>query len=326
MLPSTSSPLLQLPGELRNQIYTSLFAGATLTFGERSPSPVSSWQPISPLPNFLAILRVCRQINQEAGPIWLREVLFCFENPVALLGHLSVLPSTTLSQIRHVRMMFENKLRLQPIGAHRGVTYRLVSALKLLPALRLDTLTVLEHSCNGGDHYDTLSGLIEYGNGWRELHYITPTSEMLGFGRTSARAKQSYFRKPQPSTWNEILSRRDGAGSGASVTIYRSRADNSVLNPRARELFEQKISPPEDLEHFGVEHDEQFMVGIPWSKGLLVIVKRGRDADIAEYDGPPYTFDEDIRQWAHGMTWADIRQCVCPLWEEENEEDEDTEA
>lgn len=75
-----------------------------------------------------------------------------------------------------------------------------------------------------------------------------------------------------------------------------------------------------------MEHDEQFMVGIPWSKGLLVIVKRGRDADIAEYDRPPYTFDEDIRQWAHGMTWADIRQCVCPLWEEENEEDEDTEA
>ena len=41
-------------------------------------------------------------------------------------------------------------------------------------------------------------------------------------------------------------------------------------------------------------------------KELLVIVMRGRAANIAEPDGP--MLYRDIREWAHGMTWAEIRR------------------
>src|SRR2546429_1002562 len=190
--------LLQLPRELRDQIYTCLFASTRITFGERN-SRITT-KTMKPAPNSLAILRTCRQINQEAGALWLNHVLFNFENPEDLLDKLSTLPSTTLSQIRHVRTG-GRPLMLQPIGDDDDVYYRLVWALKLLPGLRLNTLTVLGSS--GGEiAYDTLEGLIKYGNGWKELHFITPNSTMLGFAKVVMFMADPYWRKPQPSTWD----------------------------------------------------------------------------------------------------------------------------
>jgi hypothetical protein len=111
---------------------------------------------MKPAPNALAILRTCRQINQEAGAFWLRHVLFNFERPEDLLDKLSILPPTTLSQIRHLRTS-RRPLMLQPIGYDDDVYCRHVWALKLLPGLRLDRLTVLRSS-RGEIGYDTLDG------------------------------------------------------------------------------------------------------------------------------------------------------------------------
>ena len=96
-----------------------------------------------------------------------------------MLDKLSALPSATLSQIRHARVG-GRPLILRPIGERQDVIYKLLWVLKLLPGLRLDRLTVLGSS-RGEIAYDTLEGLIVDGNGWRELHFITPSSEMLSF-------------------------------------------------------------------------------------------------------------------------------------------------
>jgi hypothetical protein len=93
---------------------------------------------------------------------------------------------------------------LQPIGDEDEVYYQLVLAFKLLPGLRLDKLTVLQ-PCSGEDAYDSLEALIKHGNGWRELHYITPNSAMLGFATLNMFMADPYWRKPQPRVWNEIL-------------------------------------------------------------------------------------------------------------------------
>ena len=77
-----------------------------------------------PALNFLAILHVCRQINQEARPLWLGEILFSFEHIEDLLDKFSTLPSSILSQIRNVRTG-GRPLMLQPIGGHDDVYYRL---------------------------------------------------------------------------------------------------------------------------------------------------------------------------------------------------------
>lgn len=288
------SMLLQLPGEIRNQIYTCLFASTRLTFGERNITRITV-KTMKPAPNSLAILRTCRQIKQDAEALWLGLVLFNFENPVYMLDKLSTLPLTTLSEIRHVRVG-GRPLRLQPIGYDDDVYYRLVWALKLLPGLRLDKLTVLGPS-SGEIAYDTLGGLIRYGNGWRELHFITPNSKMLGFAKIEMFMADPCLREPQPSTWNDILFRRDGANSGASVTIYRSTQSNSpgaVINPRTRQPFEQKLIP-ENQADFGVAEDRPLLSGSGASKELLVVVKRGRHAHIAEQDSPLYLVD-DIRE------------------------------
>jgi tRNA nucleotidyltransferase (CCA-adding enzyme) len=137
---------------------------------------------------------------------------------------------------------------------------------------------------------------------------------MFGFGRINMFMADPYWRKPQPSTWNEILFQRDGANSGATVTVFRSTqsgAPGAVTNPRTRQIFEQKVSSLEDLKNFGVTNDKELLAEDEKGKELLVIVKRGRSANIVERDGPPYESEEDIRHWAHGMTWAEIRrQCI----------------
>jgi hypothetical protein len=71
-----------------------------------------------------------------------------------------------------------------------------------------------------------------------------------------------YWRKPQPSTWNEILFQRDGANSGASVTVYRSTQSDvpgAITQPRTRQIFEQKVSSLENLENFCVTEDNEFL-------------------------------------------------------------------
>lgn len=215
---------------------------------------------------------------------------------------------------------------LQPIGYDGDVYYRLAWVLKLLPGLRLHKLTVLDSSA-GDIAYDTLEGLIKYGNGWKELHFITPSSMMLGFAKQVMFMADPYWRKPQPSAWEEILHQRDGANSGASITIYRSTqiyAPGTVTNSCTRQIFEQKVSYPEDLEQFGITEDEELMGEKGKGKELLVIVKRGGAATIAEQDRPPYRLEEDIRQWAHGMTWAEIRrQCIDFLMDEDEDDDDE---
>lgn len=192
---------LQIPHELRDQIYVSLFASTRITFGEKSIDRITT-KRMKPAPNSLAILRTCRQINQEAAALWLGHVLFNFEHSDDLLDKFSILPPTTLSQIRHLRTG-GRPLMLQPIGDHDDVYYRLVWALKLLPELRLDTLTVLG-SCRGGIGYDTLDGLIKYGNGWRELRFITLNSTIHQSTEMDILGGPDWH-KPQPSTWEEIL-------------------------------------------------------------------------------------------------------------------------
>lgn len=322
VLPPKSSIFLQLPRELRDQVYCCLFASTRITSGERYTSRVTT-KTMKPAPNALALLRTCRQINQESRALWLGHVLFNFENPEDLLDKLSTLPSTTLSQIRHVRTS-GIPLMLRPLGDDDEVYYRLAWALKLLPGLYLDKLTVLGSS-SGEIAYDTLEGLIKYGNGWKELHFITPNSTMLGFAKQVMFMADPYWRKPQPSAWDKMLRQRDGADSGASITIYRSTqsvAPGAVTNACTRQIFEQKVSSPEDLETFGVTEDEELLGEKEKGKELLVVVKRGGAATIAEQDRPPYRLEGDIREWAHGMTWAQIRrQCIDFLMDEDEDDD-----
>ena len=84
---------------------------------------------------------------------------------------------------------------IQPIDDDGDVFYRLAWVLKLLPALRLDRLTVLG-SPHGEYNYGNVEDLIKYGNGWKEMHYVTKRSEMLGFSQVNVLGEPLYRREP----------------------------------------------------------------------------------------------------------------------------------
>ncbi|KAH8586940.1 hypothetical protein B0O99DRAFT_472899, partial [Bisporella sp. PMI_857] len=295
----------QLPLELRREVYDFLFMSTRVTFGNRSTGRIKH-KKIKPASHSLALLRVCRQIFEETKSLWLGLLLFNFERIEYLLDKLSSIPSPTLSQIRHLRtrghpliLPFEDD----------DVYYRLAWALKLLPGLRLDTLTVLGSS-SGMINYDNLGGLIQHGNGWKELHYITKDSSMLGFKKEELFDADPYWRRPQPSTWKEILLSGDGADSKVAVAVYQAAEDKAIgapFNEKNSRPLDQTVVPPETLETFGVQEDAHLMSDGQREKELLVVVKRDHSADIAERDRGPY-HQHDIREWTDGMAWPAIKR------------------
>ena len=255
---------------------------------------------IPPAPQALAILRTCRLIHEETKFLWLPHVLFHFETPEYLLDNLSPLHLATLSQIQNLRTGGD-PLMLQPIDDGDEEYFRLLYRPRLLRGLSLNTLTVLGPS-DGAIAYDILDGLVKYGKGWRELHFITPNSTMLGFKKIDLSIAPSYWRKPQPASWSKILSCRDSADFSSSVTIYRATLPGQgfVIDHRTRQVFKQKA-----VENFGVEEDIELCAEEEREKELLVVAKRGLDTNIAGPDGPPYS---EICQWSYDMTWPEVRR------------------
>lgn len=310
---TTVSRLLNLPAELRDAIYFWLLASTYITYGEVS----ATFQRIKPTVNkthsqALAILRTCRLISQEIGLRWTDWTVFRFESAEALLDVLTEAPTTCVASIRHIQVSSKPIMLSLP---HDDVYYRLSWALKLLPHLRLDTLTVLGGHANdtaGGPaqiDYTTIDEMIRYGTGWRQLHYITPDSSVLSFPKTE-RFGQTYLRKPQPGTWGSVLSDRDGLGSGSSVTIHRSTAfsEHSQFSRGERDAFEQSVTPKQ-LEDYALMEDSFLATSNERHKATLVIAKRGRNVNVMEeVCHPPYDQEFDLRALSATLLWSEVRK------------------
>ena len=301
------SMLLRFPPETRLQILEEVLSTTELVFAWNWASRQQEQTTQHPVHNDLAIFRVCRQITNGIGQQWLGSVLLRFKDLPTMMDKLSALAPDELSRIRHVRIP-GTRLEFLLEDGLRQVFLDIAFTPKLLPALRLDTLTVLADH-NPAVAYDMLNHLIAHGSGWRELRYITQDSAMLAFGATTLPGNFDCVREPQPKYWNGIILQRDGLTSGASVTIYRSTkpAAGSVMFPEVREAFNQTPTDPEEITNFGLHGDPAIMLDCDARcKGLLVIVKRGAGADLAPQNEPPY-HKQDIRHSVGDITWAEIR-------------------
>ncbi|RYP02220.1 hypothetical protein DL764_005900 [Monosporascus ibericus] len=316
--------LFQLPQELRNQIYSHVFFSTRLAYGRRAVSQIRRIT-IKPAPNALAILQTCRQAKEEIGDTWISQILFSFEDPETMLDKLTALPSGILPKIRHLRVLGDT---LMLSFGDDDVYYRLASTLALLPGLRLDTLTVLGLRANDVS-YDTLNGLIRESCGWKELRYISHSSEMLGFARLELFhlgdevRKHRYWRKPQPAHWQSVLEDRDGALSRPSVTIYRSTVSDcpgSVINANTRARFEQKM--PQDTvaqEAFGITEDAGLMADGERGKEVMIIAKRGSGIDYEQKKDSPF-IASDIRRDLPGKNWKEIRyECIDGIFADDDD-------
>ncbi|KAI0813627.1 hypothetical protein GGR55DRAFT_702690 [Xylaria sp. FL0064] len=267
--PQSSSIFFRLPTELRFEVYKSLFSATRLTFGE--------W--IRPKANSLALLRTCRRIEAEIDDMWIQHVLFNFCSHKSIYDKLVCLPIHIISKIRHVRVVDQlHPYVTQPVQANC-----LAIVLQQIPGLKLDRLTVLgseDHNKGQGRRIVTCSSLdhlIYLCRGWKELHYISRSGDMLastpfiyrdyrdmlGVGEVSSNEdsndEDSVDEESsdeelnvdnlqplilQPSYWQQVLGIRDNALSGPSVVIYKSTKPNvvgSVVNPESREIYEQPI-------------------------------------------------------------------------------------
>ncbi|KAI0025381.1 hypothetical protein F4780DRAFT_720783 [Xylariomycetidae sp. FL0641] len=165
------SRLCKLPQEVRDKIYRGVFESTVLTYG---PMPEDSETRRLPHPNDLALLRTCRRIRFEIGSTWLGQVLFNFKAPDIMISVLALQPLQVRNLVRHVRVtghavtwylptpddheslrsVFSDAVVVRTkhkLGGHElrltnvmEVHVSIAAAMKCLPGLRLDMLTVLK--------------------------------------------------------------------------------------------------------------------------------------------------------------------------------------
>jgi hypothetical protein len=171
-----NSKLMQLPQEIRDEIYANIFCSTRLAFGKRAYNlEVGHRIQSAGRGKALAVLRTCRRMRDEVGTSWLKQVLFHFEDPHRLLKKFSGIPTALLKQIRHVRVLGD-VIELTPSEEYYYCTARI---LRLLPGLELDRLTVLG-ARDPVLSYETLNMLVRYSDGWKELYYLAHNSKLLG--------------------------------------------------------------------------------------------------------------------------------------------------
>ncbi|KAK4207280.1 hypothetical protein QBC37DRAFT_299066 [Rhypophila decipiens] len=331
ILPQDSSPLFsRIAQEMRDMIYERVLSRTRLSYGEPSFNRVR----VKPRPEALALLRTCRRIKAEIGHRWLRHVLFNFEDPLTMMDMLTSFPPSVISEVRHVRVrakpvpLYANDSGLahaDPVIPIRWVcNYPLSYLLKYLPGLQLDVLTVLSHGKVPETDYATLNSSIRDSEGWRELRFLSCSSELLGYswssnyscrGRFIGLVRQRtlsdwYFRRHQPASWQQDLDLRDGPRSHPSVAVYRSRKAGGKLSRHASLMADPSNWEPYVQQHscngkrYGETRDEEIMSSV--EREVLVIARRGKGVDY-QTDRYMHYLESDLRTVAVGKSWKQIR-------------------
>ncbi|KAK3618262.1 hypothetical protein LTR56_024751 [Elasticomyces elasticus] len=269
------SRLMQLPREIRDQIYACVFYSTELIYGQPghpSDSHRRCHRRIAAVDygKTLALLRTCRRICSEIANEWLAQILFRFENLLALLEKLAYPSNAMRCQIRRVQI---TGFQLWMSFRDDDYIYLVHHALKLLPCLQLDRLTVIDWNNCDETVYKALDTLDRYRDGWKELHFIVRHSEFLGYkqarfddvdsedGRESEESGDSVddeasddsndssdsqdddmiddtclLRQPQPGPWQAALEHWERAG-------LRSR---SQPKPQPSVVIYRSTSPTDD--------------------------------------------------------------------------------
>lgn len=317
------SKLMQLPQEIRDQIYEHLFCSTRFASGERTTGRIESQRIVSAhRGKALSILRTCRRIHLEVGREWLHQVLFHFEDPEAMLQKLANISESLRGEIRHVRVSGQP---LMLSFKEDDIHHRTAQVLKLLPGLKLDVLTIL------GDKqpdvsYQTLNMLIRHSNGWKELRYISHSSEFLGFKDelmlflpSNHALAHLCYRQPQPFDWQSGLERRDGQASRPFVTIHRSKEANvpqAILLPESRVVFSQVSDAAQDRGE-----DAALMRRGEQEKEVSVIVRRGIDVDYCECESSPALPVGSILEAFDCKTWNEVKAVQDDLLKDMRDED-----
>lgn len=300
-----ASKFLQLPAELRLEIYEYLFSSTRLVFGEQAANKSQKQEHAPDSPNALAILRTCRRMSADVSNTWLGTACFYFEDPVALLNTLAGLPISTRSHIRHVELAggimwccYEKSASI----------YYLDCILNLLPGLQLDTLTIFG-SPKHGVRYEILDRLVRHSNGWKELRFQILTSSLTEEKNVMLIPRMFAPRSTQPLDWQNTLNERDGSESNPFVAIYTSietYVPGISPQPPTRNNVVQAQSPEQSL----LPEDIAPLLDNELPLRLWITAKRGEGVDYVEKGTSECIEDEvpcdhDYRKGCR--TWQSIK-------------------
>ncbi|KAF7878804.1 hypothetical protein EAF04_000007 [Stromatinia cepivora] len=218
---SNPALLRKLPRELRDMVYGHLFDSTRLTFGHRQIN--FQYRKILPSRNALAILRVCRQLNEEAGEIWLRRVLFDFEDTMTLLDKFSQLPIANLKQIRHIRIRMMGDEPSLPDSINDEHQWR---GLQVLEGLQLDRLTVVPSWGTKYNGCEDIKRFMISSFPCKELVYFTPRSVFHETDQTTSAEASMLLTERINDMANDLQSRGD-FGTGLTMTILQSSEPGS---------------------------------------------------------------------------------------------------
>ncbi|KAM0815477.1 putative F-box domain-containing protein [Seiridium cardinale] len=268
---SNSCPLLDsLPIEVRHEIYSTLFHSTRLSHGRRHGGPwdmtVSYPSPLKrivPPAHSLAILRTCRKIHEEVGDSWLRQITFNFEDKFTMLQKLTPLPQDVVSMIRYLR------IRLDMV--QYGPDCDVVSALQLVPGLRLDRLTVLSDNHRTFSETSQLLRLLNSGDGWKELSLVTRVSNYLvGIAGGDAETGSNDALRV---TESRFLSTRLG-----TVKVYRAtEPDGCVTVPGNQEPFDLRSQEASDMFQLRMTYSTARVLAP--QKDVMLVARRGDGSD-----------------------------------------------
>lgn len=134
-----SSPLLSLPGEVRNQIYTYVFASSAYYIrGRRGPNGKQrsgiefAYHSLAHDHPRLPLLLTCRQIYCETVDISLSLSTFMF-SMLSILSRCNYLPAHIRSKIQHVRLLTSVTVTAGAIRFMDQMRYRGLGLIDLLP-------------------------------------------------------------------------------------------------------------------------------------------------------------------------------------------------
>jgi len=225
-----------------------------------------------------------------------------------MLDCLTTLPSNIIKELRRIRV------RAFPFPIN-NVPYQMAATLPMFIGLQLDLFTVEDcyHGPGNKDpwgHYGTYFDIetLIFGDGWKELHYISPTTEFMTGGFDEHRR-----RVAQPSGWRKHLLDLEGEDSGTDVQMFvahEAGMEDMAENPETRTEYEATPGHLSQVNQPNVINVPNFVIVGPSReenidrREVLVIAKRGKGVDYVQdgskfYDGLQEVFSE--------MTWQEVK-------------------
>ncbi|KAK5724123.1 hypothetical protein LTR17_013598 [Elasticomyces elasticus] len=198
--------------------------------------------------------------------------------------------------------------------------YLVHHALKLLPCLQLDRLTVIDWNNCDETVYKALDMLVRYSDGWKELHFIVRHSEFLGYKQARYDDVDTEDGRESEESGDSVNDEEsdDSNDSGDSEdddmivdTCLLRQPQPAKVTAIGGHLQDQSYGPGQNAKTYGKVKDTALMAPGERDRETLVVVKRGSGVDYAEAVRPSILQPEmgsDLRCDTDAWTWDEAKK------------------